>query len=1112
MSISKKNKLVVILVALLSLSVLFGSVNLFKGNADQTAYTVEQVTNAESGTFKMAGGAYIRNNDQDAVTSGLKYALTLSEDQYNGLKQSVANGVYESVEFGVFILPKAYNDVYAVRDYAFASDANENAPKYNWAIKNEEGEWVYTPETGKARIFNLTGDAMVYDEQLGVMAFYGVITNVLPENMGKEMLAVGYLAYTVNGETNYLFTAQKDEINNVRTMAYVAQKAIDAGATNATWLTSTYIQPVVDAKTKYTYVTEYYFENSSGKFVLDESKTITASAILGNTVKSNTATLEKTFDGYYYDANNENNVSSAKIVALNNATVLKRYYVPVQTIDIYSVNTFDLLSLYDGVINGTATATITSVDGETTTANDVTAIDLSNLEDGIYTVELKDDETTVYVVAINVYSSNVPTYRVFDENLAPEIKAWNDWGSSTTPYATATVADSTDENVAGKDGLYFKVPIKPRWASDQDMVGVQLAPLHTLDYYNQLLKSDNQYKLSFEWTYDSTYAYSGTTVAPRYRAFGYTSDSFEMQDGVWKTETIDLQTFVDNWDTLNSNTKLADSSRHLRELIWVRVSGGSSHNTTVGNLYIGNFKFIEIKKAVIEEEIVLIDTFGKTELDLTSFYTGNLNNATAELTDVYGNKTQVADATVFSLIGVKQGIYDLIISENENPVYKATIDIYNSADGLVWQEITEDSVNDAQILHGGYYLCGKPTYGNVSNVPVLSFTIMQTEGNTTEEGMRLRAIHSKEYYEYMSKYFSAITFDIYHSSNSNNLNIGVMQTYDKQSWIYHAKNTWKTYSVDLSWLIENWKSMNSMELDLANTSKSQLFSTMYGAVGVETISIGNFGYKVKDTSETTVVSEVQLVETSTTPNYNLTGLYANYDAEKDYKAVFTASSKKTVFVSNPTNIATANIPQGVYTVQLFENDNLCLTATVDIYTATDGVVWQEIDKYSVNNSSIWRYSYTLIEKVTTYDEINGVKVLKFNKKNGSWTGMRIRALHSKEYYELMSNTYESISFTVYHLSGPGAIAVEYFNGTYDAETGKWSQTNTTGNEVSAGKSRNCLIPLQYLIDNWDAINNLTTDNGGGNTNAYLQFFTTYYNTTGSVFAIGNFGCVAKTTA
>ena len=125
--------------------------------------------------------------------------------------------------------------------------------------------------------------------------------------------------------------------------------------------------------------------------------------------------------------------------------------------------------------------------------------------------------------------------------------------------------------------------------------------------------------------------------------------------------------------------------------------------------------------------------------------------------------------------------------------------------------------------------------------------------------------------------------------------------------------------------------------------------------------------------------------------------------------------------------------------------------------------------------------------------------------------MRVRALHSKEYYVLMSELYESITFTVYHVTGLAAIKVEYFDGTYDTETGAWTQTNTTGNEVSAGKSRNCLIPLQYLIDNWDAINNITTTiSTATSSNAYMQLFTTYYNNTGSVFAIGNFGCVAKT--
>ena len=315
----KLSKVLLSCSAVLTLGGMFALLNTFEVNAEDTALTVEQVTNAQTGSFAMAEGASVKNDpENDAEKSGLRFGVTMSETQYDGLMASVENGTYDSVEFGVFLLPKSYNDTYKVRDYAFGESA-----KYNWAVRDAEtGEWEYTAEAGKVRITKLSGTEMRYNEDLDSMVFWGTIINVLPENMGLEMLGVGYMAYTVDDVTSYVFTAEADEVNNVRSMAYVAQGAIDAGEANAEWLYNTYVQPVITAGTQYTYSTEYYFENSEGAFVLDATKTSVQSAVLGTEVNSHA----QEFDCYVYDETNENNVESAKVVALNGVTVLKRYY------------------------------------------------------------------------------------------------------------------------------------------------------------------------------------------------------------------------------------------------------------------------------------------------------------------------------------------------------------------------------------------------------------------------------------------------------------------------------------------------------------------------------------------------------------------------------------------------------------------------------------------------------------------------------------------------------------------------------------------------------------------------------------------------------------------
>ncbi|MBQ5926326.1 MAG: hypothetical protein IIX01_00200, partial [Clostridia bacterium] len=379
----KKSKVVLLATASLFAGACFSAVALFDAKADVTAYTVDQVTNAETGSFKMATGASVKNDPtNDKEKSGLRYAVTLSEKHYNGLLQSVAVGTYDSVEFGVFILPSEYNEQYQVRDFVFCED--EEDVMYNWAERDAvTGEWVYTPETGKVRITKLSGNAMTYNEKLDAMAFYGSIVNVRPENMGTEMVGVGYIAYTVGTETEYVFTAESQEATNVRTMAYVAQEAIEQGAQNATWLRETYIAPVITAGTTYEYATEYYFENEIGEFVLDETKTKVESAVLETEVNA----FEQGFKGYVYDEDNANNVATANVEALNGATVLKRYYAKVvpetETVTLTAVKDFELsrstvttldINIADQVAKGDlAKVSLVNGNSETTfTASDYT--------------------------------------------------------------------------------------------------------------------------------------------------------------------------------------------------------------------------------------------------------------------------------------------------------------------------------------------------------------------------------------------------------------------------------------------------------------------------------------------------------------------------------------------------------------------------------------------------------------------------------------------------------------------------------------------------------------------------------------------------------------------
>ena len=784
------------------------------------AYTVEDATNAETGSLKMATGASIKNVGSSEEKNGLRYTLTLSQEHYKGLMQSAKNGVYDNIAFGMLILPKAYNDTFAAREYAFGENA-----KYDWAVKDENGEWQYddTAADGKARIFNLDGDAMRYNEELQKMAFYGTITNVKLDNLGREMVGVGYIAYTQGEKVSYVFTPAEDEKNNVRTMAYVAQKAIEAGAENSEWLKATYIAPVIEKGINYTYNVEYYFGDENGEYKAAPSRTVEYSAKLGDNVTAAELDLDR-LKGYVSDEEKSASECTGNLkYALGGELTLKRYYKRVT--------------------------------------------------------------------------------QLFETNATPELN----------------LLSLTDEDLSEK--------------------------------------------------------------------------------------TI-----------------------------------------------------------------------------------------TATLTAANGRKVEIANAENVVTAEIPQGLYTLELKAEGKTAYIGSLDFYNEDDGMVWQDLSEYSVNDSEILCGGYMRLADTEYGEIDGEKVLSFNMVAGEHNTTEVGMRVRAIHSKAYYEMMSENYSAIKFSVYVTGGGLNVMVKDIAG-DKDEWL--AKNKWGEYAVSIDYILENWETLNGIGiLGEGSTATCQLFSTKYGNVGENIVSVGKFGCLAK--KEAIEVSGVQLVETAETPEYNLLALDIENKLDKSlvYKAVFTAQSGRVVRCDNAAKIDTASIPQGIYSVNVMYKGVTYLAASVDIYTAADGMVWNLIDDDILENSQVWKNSYINVGDAEVVDGRLKIVSKLCGEGNSNGIGLRMRAIHSKSYYEMMSDKYEAITFD----------AELQFSSEYSAEISWLGDSN--GKHLGKAQTVNVKIALTDLLANWDNVNNLTEKNIPS---AMLVSFKSYQQQDDThTYFIGNFGCVEKT--
>lgn len=241
----------VIILALLSiLSFVIAFTNpTAKVNADEPVVAVAVV----DADFTMDNGAAVRVNGQTADDNGLRFSAKLSPSDYNGIMLNVKNGVYSDIEFGVFIMPYDYIAKYGdlTEENLFGSQQKEAV--YDWATWVNNG-WQYNGN--KVQIINIYNYKMV--ERDGDYYIDGSITKLHEENIARDFVSAGYIKYAENGVVKYEMAdyVEDNQRNSVRSMAYVAQKAIaytgeDACDTDQKdWLKENYVAKSVVENTK----------------------------------------------------------------------------------------------------------------------------------------------------------------------------------------------------------------------------------------------------------------------------------------------------------------------------------------------------------------------------------------------------------------------------------------------------------------------------------------------------------------------------------------------------------------------------------------------------------------------------------------------------------------------------------------------------------------------------------------------------------------------------------------------------------------------------------------------------------------------------------------------
>ena len=302
----------------------------------------------ESISVTMEAGAGIRNVDGvDFTQNGIRYVAYVSEENYETLMSLNDSETSAKVEFGMII--------------ARGSDIKENPlneatvfgkggdKKYNWAEYNQEtGAFEeYVAVQGLQRITNISyaelpkaEDISAQYEGQDIRLIMGSMIDINESALTLERAGLAYIKY-FDGENTYYKFAENN--NNVLSMTYVAQKAIEKGGLSdgiVQALKSEYIDKVND---KYTTISvSNYFENENGEYVYDsaldyvlENQMINEKVAVSD-LSFNATLAEK--PGFIINRDKTNEASDFNVMANGHSNV-NVYYKKAQTTSIDAVYT-----------------------------------------------------------------------------------------------------------------------------------------------------------------------------------------------------------------------------------------------------------------------------------------------------------------------------------------------------------------------------------------------------------------------------------------------------------------------------------------------------------------------------------------------------------------------------------------------------------------------------------------------------------------------------------------------------------------------------------------------------------------------------------------------------
>ena len=303
---------------------------------DSVGASAENVVTAESVGIVMDKGAGVRLGTADG-NNGIRFVLTMDKTEYSSLMEKVGteeNDLYSEISFGMIITKASY-----VSDEKELTVENlfSNEAVFEWKPSDASEDWKVSE--GKTLVVNKTFEYLgTSEDYANDYVGFASLVELQDYNLTQEFVARGYMKYTAkDGSVNYRMADYYEDAraNNVRSMAYVAQKAAEDPemAEFVSTLNSLYINhSAVQAQTVDATVNHHKVD------VHGKEISVTPEILTGKTIGETVTATPLTEEGWIYD---ETKSTVSGVAYANNKTVLDLYYNqdPVTVYDWYQVGT-----------------------------------------------------------------------------------------------------------------------------------------------------------------------------------------------------------------------------------------------------------------------------------------------------------------------------------------------------------------------------------------------------------------------------------------------------------------------------------------------------------------------------------------------------------------------------------------------------------------------------------------------------------------------------------------------------------------------------------------------------------------------------------------------------